>query len=425
MRTLLTAVVVVVAGCGGPGAEFDEGPTQGAADKAVVYGRDNRTDVYAHSDATMRARAQDSTVALMTAEDIEVSSAGAVKLKGTDLAASHNLCAGERFGTDPTAAFCTGTLIDDDVVLTAGHCIPSARECENTRFVFRYYRTSATELQTVTSADVFACSNIIVRQQRDTPQGPQDFALIRLTRKATPRFKPAPVRLERAPLVVGQAVGVIGSGSGVPFKIDTGGRVRQPGAGVSFVATTDTFGGNSGSGVYDEAGSVVGILVEGDTDYVRRGSCNAVNVCSARACRGETVVYVRQPLEAWCRVSPRMAICTEVPGSPTEPVSLPFTADNTNTATRATSNRTVELKAGQLLTAGTCGVPGATGSGDTYLRLTGPGSTSRTLVADNDDACGGELSLLRFTALVDGTYVIRAGCYGATACSGTVAYTVR
>ena len=116
----------------------------------VVYGTDNRTDVYAHPDVTLRARAQQATVALMSPGTINTSNPNNVTFSSQTLQQSQNLCASQRFLNDPTPAFCSGTLIDDDLVLTAGHCITSASSCSNTRFVFKFYRPSATTLETIT-----------------------------------------------------------------------------------------------------------------------------------------------------------------------------------------------------------------------------------------------------------------------------------
>jgi hypothetical protein len=85
-----------------------------------------------------------------------------------------------------------------------------------------------------------------------------------------------------------------------------------------------------------------------------------------------------------------------------------------------TVNKKVTLAAGQSLTVGTCGVTNAAFTGDTFLRVAGPGGVE---VASNDDGCGGRGSKLTFTALTAGEYEIRVGCYGATSCSGTVAWT--
>jgi hypothetical protein len=73
-----------------------------------------------------------------------------------------------------------------------------------------------------------------------------DYAIVRLDRPVTPRFTPAPIRPGNAAMSVGASVAVIGSGSGIPFKIDTGGEVRTGREDTLdyFKANTDTFEGS-------------------------------------------------------------------------------------------------------------------------------------------------------------------------------------
>jgi V8-like Glu-specific endopeptidase len=415
-------------GCGplDPEESLSSPEVLGESKAPVVYGTDNRTDVYAHADATLRARAEQATVALMRPSALNTSNPNNVTFNAQTLGAAYNLCTTERFRDDPTPAFCSGTLIDDDLVLTAGHCITSASDCTNTRFVFKFYRTAATALQTVTTADVFSCQSIVARAQGTINGQNLDYAVVRLDRAATPRFTPAPVRAGNTALSVGQPVTVIGSGSGIPFKIDSGGTVRDARAGTLdyFVATTDTFGGNSGSGVYEMSGyTVAGILVRGETDYVMNGSCRVVNVCSETGCRGEDITYVRPAINAYCQVAGSVRLCgtSEPPPPPTN--SYTYNATSTNNATVNTVNRVVALTAGQKITLGTCGLTGAAVSGDSYLRLFGPGGAE---VASNDDACGGTGSNLSYTVPSNGAgnYEIRAGCYSSGSCGGTVVWEI-
>ncbi|WP_224248393.1 serine protease [Hyalangium gracile] len=423
LGTLLCTLAA--AGCG----PLEEGavPEQealGESKAPVVYGTDNRMDVYAHPDATLRARAQQATVALMRPSSINTSNPNNVTFSASTLKAAFNLCTTERFLEDPTPAFCSGTLIDDDLVLTAGHCITSASDCSNTRFVFNFYRPTASTLQTVTTADVFACQTIVARQQSTVNGRNLDYAVVRLDRAATPRFVPAPIRAGNSPMNVGQAVTVIGSGSGIPFKIDSGGAVRDARAGTLdyFIASTDTFGGNSGSGVYENGGyTVAGILVRGETDYVSNGSCRIVNVCSETGCRGEDITYVRPAIDAYCQVAGSQRLCGTTEPPPPPPNSYSYNASNTNSAQQNTVNKVVALAAGQAITVATCGVTGATFSGDTYLRLFGPAATQ---VASNDDACGGNGSSITYTAATAGNYEIRGGCYSSGSCSATVVWQI-
>ena len=100
-----------------------------------------------------------------------------------------------------------------------------------------------------------------------------------------------------------------------------------------------------------------------------------------------------------------------------------FTASNTSSATINTASEWFFVPAGATLVAGTCGLSGSSGQGDTYLRLHDDAGQQ---VAVNDDSCG-LLSNLSFTAPVGGPdrfYEVRAGCYSSGSCSGTVGYSI-
>jgi hypothetical protein len=98
-----------------------------------------------------------------------------------------------------------------------------------------------------------------------------------------------------------------------------------------------------------------------------------------------------------------------------------YSATNTNSATQNTFNFDIPIVAGQILTIGTCNLPGASGTGDTFLRVF---DASSTQVAANDDACGSLLTFLSFTALTTGTFQVHAGCFATGSCNGTVVYTL-
>ena len=396
----------------GPATKFDSDP--------VVYGNDDRRDVYDHPNATLRTRARESTCSQMKNVRFDTSDRNNVRFLGPTLGEKKDLCSTERFRNDPASGSCSATLIDDDLVLTAGHCITSSK-CRERSFVFRYYRNGPDSLQRVTAEDIFTCAEIVVRKDETVGNRKLDYAIIRLDRNATPRFTPAPVRTGDRALARGTNVAVIGNPNGIPFKIDSGGAVRTSRSELRdyFVATTDTFGGNSGSGVYEtDRYTVAGILVRGETDYVSRGSCNVVNTCSETGCSGEEITYVARAIEDLCDVAPTARLCGGSPPPPPSGNGFDFSASNTDSARRNTVNRTVTLNPGQTITAGTCGQPGASFSGDTYLRLFAGGSQ----VAANDDACGGLGSQLSYTSPGGGPVEIRAGCYRSTSCSGVVVW---
>lgn len=96
-----------------------------------------------------------------------------------------------------------------------------------------------------------------------------------------------------------------------------------------------------------------------------------------------------------------------------------FNVSNTNSAQQNTLDTRIPLNEGNTIDVGTCGVPGGSASGDTYVRLLGP---SNQLVALNDDACASLASHVTYTVPAGGTgmYTVKAGCFSSGSCSGVV-----
>jgi V8-like Glu-specific endopeptidase len=417
----LAVTVLVLGTLGGCLEELDPDDPDATDESAqeVVYGIDHRQDVFAHSDLSLRRLAQQSSVALISPIAINALDPNNITFVAPPLGFVRNLCPGQRFAGDPTASSCSGTLIDDDLVLTAGHCI-DALTCPFFQIVFNYSHVSPSTLRLVTNADVFTCRSVVAHEFSNLNGQKHDYAIIRLDRPAAPRFTPAPVRHTRNAMAASQPLGMIGTPSGIPFKIESGGRVRNPRAATLdfFTANTDSFISNSGSGIYDLASyTLAGNLTRGQTDYVASGSCNVVNTCAETGCGGEEVNYIGSALDELCLNAPTSRLCT--PRN-----SFSYSATSTASATVNTTRQFVALSPGQTITVGTCGISGASGVGDTVLRLIGPNNTA---VAVNDDAANcGALSKLTFTVppLLGGLHEIQAGCFAAQGCRGTVAYTV-
>jgi lysyl endopeptidase len=102
--------------------------------------------------------------------------------------------------------------------------------------------------------------------------------------------------------------------------------------------------------------------------------------------------------------------------------SYSFTASNTNSAQQNTVDTYVFIQTGRKITVGTCGMPGASATGDTYLRIF---DSNGIQVAANDDACASLASRLSYTSTAYVAYRIRAGCYRNTSCGGTVAWSIQ
>lgn len=108
--------------------------------------------------------------------------------------------------------------------------------------------------------------------------------------------------------------------------------------------------------------------------------------------------------------------------------TFPFAVSGTNSATRRTENRQYHVSAGRWIRASTC-APAATkaaSQGDTFLRLYRDEGGAISHVDANDDTnlCSAlcpHASTIMYQAPSDGDYQIHVGCFGDTACSGTVA----
>lgn len=145
------------------------------------------------------------------------------------------------------------------------------------------------------------------------------------------------------------------------------------------------------------------------------------NTCTLDACdSGTGVEHIPVPDGTTCN---GVGVCTAGTCSVEGPTSgsFSYSAANTNSATQNTVNFDIFISAGQTITVGTCGVDGASGIGDTFLRLFDPSSIE---VAADDDSCGSFLTLITFTATTTGVFQVRAGCFGSGSCSGTVAFTL-
>ena len=250
----------------------------------LVYGVDDRQDLYQVADLSIRNLA-DSVVSLIDISSISDNGDGNSTISTVPFRISHNLCEGERFREQPTAPFCSGFLVAPDIIATAGHCV-NQNNLARTRFVFGFRMINETEANVVIpNNDILRGVALIVREEISTGA---DFALVSLDRPVTGHTI-VPIR-RSGNIDDGEEVFVIGHPSGLPLKFANGAQVRDNSPSSFFVANLDTYGGNSGSPVFNENKEIVeGILVRGDRDFVNLSGCRVSNVCPTTGCRGEDV----------------------------------------------------------------------------------------------------------------------------------------
>ncbi|MEI7529144.1 MAG: serine protease [Elusimicrobiota bacterium] len=279
-------------------------PAQGRS----IYGDDNRLE-YHEASADIQ-RLAGSVVSLWDSKDLKADG-GNYRLRTVKFGDALKLCPSERFRDQPAGAFCSGTLVGEDIIMTAGHCIVDNAGCAGARFVFGYSirRAGAPAATTIPAGEVYACKRIIKRDLSTQPAtflsaiamlignmvnggtGP-DYALIQLDRKVT-NHKPLAVNRGKG-AAKGTGLFVIGHPVGLPLKVAGSASVRDASPRYFFMTDLDTFGGNSGSAVFNANTKLIeGILVRGGTDFVKSpAGCTVSYQVGQKEGKGEAVTKI-------------------------------------------------------------------------------------------------------------------------------------
>lgn len=281
----------------------------GIVRRVSVYGDDNREEYCAQN---MIIRELADSVAAFFRDDGHsiVKSGNTYRLAQTTLSQSERLSPGERFSDQPASSFCTGFLISDDMMVTAGHCVrdnlsdtsdhiasgcnQNTRQgvyCKDIKIVFGYKKNIGGIVPVSISEDnVYSCDKVVAHSFNAGP----DYTVIKLDRKVK-NIKPLAVDRKNSALKVGTEVFAIGHPSGLPLKIAgnaeviklnedmqvnrNGTKINYLNKNYSFLTNLDTFHGNSGSPVLNAKTLMVeGILVSGDEDYVHDPSSTSTNI---------------------------------------------------------------------------------------------------------------------------------------------------
>ncbi|OIQ16161.1 MAG: hypothetical protein BM556_16000 [Bacteriovorax sp. MedPE-SWde] len=267
-----------------------------------VYGEDNRLDFIelTNSQHINWSLSTAAMISKFTARE-EYDNPEVYRIRSKMLSQG-GVCEYERFARQLTAADCSGFIINEDTLVTAGHCIRHEQDCKDFYWIFDYRSGDGYQIGRtlkVSSSKVYSCKSIV--KSVNNPKTGLDFAIIKLDRPVLDR-EPLKLR-KKGHIQQGEKVLVAGYPSGLPLKVATDGTVRDENSSQPyFIATTDSFVGNSGSAVInEETGLVEGILVRGDEDYVYRKEkgkrCLVPAVCAEDECDGEEITKISELLK--------------------------------------------------------------------------------------------------------------------------------
>jgi hypothetical protein len=290
---------------------------------SVVYGPDDRVEAVDASSG-LREVALASTAVLMPASLLVQVSEQASEVRAPALQDQLGLCPGQPFAEQPQAAFCTAVLVDENTVLTAGHCITEATPCdEHLVIAFEYVATPESARVSIANDALFTCAQVLWSRNDANGSLPNlDFAFLRLSRRAPDRLRALTIgKLESS--LASEALATIGASQGLPLKVDEQARLLPqlpPDARLGFFnLTTDAFHGCSGGPVLTSDGELVGILASGQSDYVRSQAshCSEIHHDTDYETRddsgtAEQATFATSALAELCATAP-LPLCATTP----------------------------------------------------------------------------------------------------------------
>lgn len=270
------------------------------AREKTIYGPDRRHDYFEIQDTTQLQLANSVASVVRQIYLEPVGSEFRISKGCPTLGEFNHLCSKESYASQVVPAVCTAFVVSKDVVATAGHCVDWLA---SSRIVFGFrLEKNGGQVQLhspILGTDVYRPVQVIAKQY--DPAG-VDFALVRVDRPMVGH--PALAIHVDGDIPKGTFVYTLGYPSGLPLKLADGAIVNDVVPRGYFVSNLDTFGGNSGSPVFNaNDGRVEGILVRGGTDYTTVGNCKVATTCpvmpdGTKTCSGEAATLMSRLSDA-------------------------------------------------------------------------------------------------------------------------------
>ena len=268
----------------------------GSSARAVIYGADDRKEVYQVNSPMWRALA-DSTVMILPNSSLN-KVGNFLKFVDEIYGRFYSLCKDEPFLNQASVGQCTGSLIGENLILTAGHCFQEASDCRDSKFVFNYVVAKNGIGPVGTSGDqVYGCKRVV---SQVSDKNNLDYAVIELDRPVV-GHKPLSLPTGATDVRTNMNVTIVGNPAGLPTKIIPNGLVREV-RDLSFRASLDSFGGASGAPVFKtETGELLGILSLGAQDFESDPNlgCQRTYKCDQDGCMGEKVIRIEEILKSF------------------------------------------------------------------------------------------------------------------------------
>ncbi len=153
---------------------------------------------------------------------------------------------------DNSKKYCTGTLISENLFLTASHCVDTTITKEFA--VFNYQKVRG-------ASDVGPQEHVRILEVVEQSLGDLDFAIIKL--EGQPGLKYGFTHINAADIETGHLLSIIQHPSGKVKMVDVGHRTGTRDDVYMTYGDIDTMPGSSGSGILDQNGALVGVHTNG------------------------------------------------------------------------------------------------------------------------------------------------------------------